>query len=197
MNTSSYKNKGRWWLLSLVSLAAVCVSVSAWMQVPSLNPNPKNKVTLEGTFPYSKGLRAHAFLRVRSTSWVCESSNLLGRLFVSSRVQPRPTYHDIPLEFTPLDGDRYRMTYFTDITLSGVCGWEPLDALLVSIQEDPAKGRLQLFSVSHAELRETAPVVVRGQLHNGYVIVFDRFAWGAPLVVSPPSKAIVDYYISK
>lgn len=173
------------------------MSVSAWIQVPSLNPNPKNKVTLEGTFPYSKGLRAHAVLRVRSTSWVCESSNLLGRLFVSSRVQPRPTYHDIPLEFTPLDGDRYRMTYFTDITLSGICGWKPLDALLVSIQQLPAKSRPHFFSVSHAELSASAPVNIQGRLRNGHVVVSDRFIWGAPLITPPPSKAVVNYYVSK
>lgn len=197
MNIPCRKSKWCWWFLSLTLLAVGYANFVSWMLVPNLNPDPKNKVTLEGDFPYSKGLQVNAFLRVRSTTRICESSNLVSRLFVSSRIRPRPAYYDIPLEVTPLEGDRYRLTYFTDITRSGICGWQTLDTLMVSIQERPAKGRHHFISLSHSELSESAPVAIRGRLLNGYFVVFNRFIWGAPLVAKPPSKAVVNYYISK
>ncbi len=195
MNILCRKSKWCWWLLSLTLLAVGYASFVSWMLVPSLNPDPKNKVTLEGDFPYSKGLQVNAFLRVYSTTRICESSNLVGRLFVSNRVQPSPASYDIPLEVTPLEGDHYRLTYFTDVTRSGICGWQLLDALLVSIHERSANGRPRLFIVSQSHLSEEVPLDVKVWLRNGHAVRQGNVTWNVPLAAQPPVNAVVNYYI--
>lgn len=90
-----------------------------WVLTPTVNPHPKDLITLHGTFPFDKGydLRPRQST-VTTTHWV----NRICGLFVRDTGIPcHSRMVDVPLR--RVGTNQYELDFYRDYYLPGIAGW--------------------------------------------------------------------------
>ena len=111
--------KKHWFVSGFLALMVV-YAVVLQLYKPSVNPNPKRKIVMSGTFPYDRGFELKLDLRFSTADPDCQETLLTLGLFPAAKVKQR-WQTDVPVK--KIGENRYSAEIAFDHLLPGRCQW--------------------------------------------------------------------------
>jgi hypothetical protein len=92
----------------------------SWVLTPSINPHPKDAVTIRGAFPFDKGYDLQVYhVAYTSTPWV---NSWCGWPVPGRPISCRGGRQTLAVKKT--DATHYEIVFYRDYYLPGIAGWE-------------------------------------------------------------------------
>jgi hypothetical protein len=113
-----------WFLTLAVSLLVVVLgwkSIWAFVTDPRVNPNPRQKIVIEGTFPFSAGVELRLVAGFSVENPACVSNDRLFGVIGTGGKNYKRFGYVLPIEKLP--NDRYRTEFYVDHLQPGFCDW--------------------------------------------------------------------------
>jgi hypothetical protein len=113
-----------WFLTLAVSLIVAILSwksIWAFVTDPRVNPNPRQKIVIEGTFPFSAGVELRLVAGFSVENPTCVSNDRLFGVIGTGGKNYKRFGYVLPIEKLP--NDRYRTEFYVDHLLPGFCDW--------------------------------------------------------------------------
>lgn len=109
------------WLWAALALIVCAVYGYAWLMHPKINPNPVEKITIRGVFPFDKGVELRYQQGYYTRNPLCSYMARAFFIFPQARVSREMSLPVIPVKRT--SENSYEAEFFMDQVSPGFCEW--------------------------------------------------------------------------